>query len=102
MSELLVKSYATTGIHPLDKSRMLKRLQHQGESPATNLVSPLIIDHIKELRYAANTKPNAVVRSKRLLVSPGKSVTTADVTVLSRHAAGPSRAVHQLHPTKKQ
>lgn len=100
INELLVKSFAATGIHPLNKDRIMAKVSH-AHAPQTDMVSPLVIEHLENLRTEANKKPDARVRAKRLLVSPGKSVSPQDVQA-SHCQAGPSRVARKLIPAKKR
>lgn len=72
---LIVNAFAATGIYPLNKDRVLAKITHVNSSH-TDIVSPLVIRHLEHLQEQCNTKPNTSVRAKRLLVSPGKSVTS--------------------------
>lgn len=92
---LIVNAFAATGIYPLNKDRVLAKITHVN-SPHTDMVSPLVIRHLEHLREQCNTKPNAPVRAKRLLVSPGKSVTSQDVQPST------SGVARQLIPSKKR
>jgi hypothetical protein len=97
LKEMIKNAFETTGIYPINKQRVLDKLERPFREPATDLVSPMVIKHLQELRESAATKPDAVPRGRRMLVSPGKSLCPADL--LNRPST--SGIVKKKKPTAK-
>ena len=60
IKDLLITSFKATGIHPLNRIRVIDKLQHADILPsAAHLVSPTVIEHLQSLREGAGKKPGA-------------------------------------------
>lgn len=82
LSELAISGFRACGIYPLNKERIIAKLNQRevpvGASPR-KIVSPLVIEHLRTIREEAAAKPTRP-RAKRCLAEPGQSVTIADLT----------------------
>jgi len=47
--------------------------------PADDLVSPLVLEHLRQIRESAATNPNAARRGKRVQMEPGKSISLQEL-----------------------
>ena len=69
--ELAVAGFRGTGIYPLNSDRVISKLKKDDVKPAYDLVSQMVLEHIRELRESAK-KPSATTRGKRVSVEPGE------------------------------
>ncbi|XP_065664792.1 uncharacterized protein LOC136086420 [Hydra vulgaris] len=84
MQEFAVNGFKTSGIYPLNRKKIIdKILKADVSTSSQNLVSPLVLERLKELREASAKKPGAVLRGEKVKVLPGKSVSLDDVAVSS-------------------
>nr|XP_047138171.1 uncharacterized protein LOC124814460 isoform X1 [Hydra vulgaris] len=84
IQEFAVNGFKTSGIYPLNRKKIIDKILRADISTSfQNLVSPLVLERLKELREACAKKPGAVLRGKKVKVSPGKSVSLDDVAVSS-------------------
>ena len=47
--------------------------------PAHHLVSPLVLEHLRQIRESAATNPNATCHGKHVQVEPGKSISLQEL-----------------------
>lgn len=87
--QLVVAGFRATGIYPMDKERILRKITHEEVTSAHNLVSPLVLQHLRELRESASTNPNATRRGKRVQVEPGKSISLGELVAASTSSGTP-------------
>lgn len=73
-----VSGFRATGIHPLNRQKVINKISKP--EAATNLVSPMLIEHLAQLREASAKKPGAARRGKVVQVSPGKSISMDNIT----------------------
>ncbi|XP_065639662.1 uncharacterized protein LOC136072385 [Hydra vulgaris] len=84
IQEFAVHRFKTSGIYPLNRKKIIKKILRADISTSSqNLVSPLVLKRLKELREASAKKPGTVLRGKKVKVSPGKSVSLDDLAVSS-------------------
>ena len=69
-SEWAKSGFRTTGIYPLDRDQVLRKLKHSDKTDASHLVSPILIDRLRELRESNTKKSNRGRRGKAILVIP--------------------------------
>lgn len=88
----MISGFSATGIYPIDRQRVLKRLRRETteeDMQATkDLVSDTLLEKLKEIRAPPPQAENAPVRRKRVHLTPGKSHTQA---VYRDQEAGPSK-----------
>lgn len=82
--DFAINGFKTTGIHPLNRQKVIDKLTRKDLSPSQHLVNSMVLQRLTELREASAKKPGSIQRGKAVLVSPGKSVSMDDI------AAGPS------------
>ncbi|KAK4329449.1 hypothetical protein Pmani_000206 [Petrolisthes manimaculis] len=72
--ELAVAGFRATGIYPIDKDHIMRKITNENVESAHDLVSPLVLEHLRQIREFAANKTNATRRGKRVQVEPGKSI----------------------------
>lgn len=73
----LVSSFKATGIFPLNREQVLRKLPEEVAQPEVeNVVRDQLTDFLKQQRYGSSSEPTR--KKKRLQVEPGKSVSTVD------------------------
>ncbi|KAK4326941.1 hypothetical protein Pmani_002545 [Petrolisthes manimaculis] len=75
MDELAV----ATGIYPIDKDHIMRKITNENVKSAHDLVSPLVLEHLRQIRESAANNPNATRRGKCVQVSPGKSISLQEL-----------------------
>lgn len=93
--DFAINGFKTTGIHPLNRQKVIDKLTRKDLSPSQHLVNPMVLERLTELREAAAKKPGSIQRGKSVLVSPGKSVSRDGI------AAGPSGSRSQSKGSAK-
>lgn len=95
MSQNIKSGFASSGIFPTDRNRVLTKLIPSGRSQPLNneALNDSFTEIMKKQTATINTETRK--RTKRLDVPPGKSVALADLEFLRRPNSdpGPSRAV---------
>lgn len=82
--------FRTTGIFPLNRQEILRKLPVAILPSDAHLVSPIIIDHLNRMRESAATNPSAVRRGKAVKVQAGKSVSLEEVNAAASATASTS------------
>lgn len=52
-AEKAVAGFKATGIYPLDSDHIVRKLRHEEAKPAYDLVTQMVLDHLRELRESA-------------------------------------------------
>lgn len=72
--ENIKAGFRKCGLHPLDKTPILKRLPQASNESLSNSVSEVFTEHLRQLRHGDNEAPPRKMRRKRLDVVPGRSI----------------------------
>ena len=75
--ENLMSGFRASGIYPLNRHQVLKRLPEQSTSDVADTVAQSVLEHLKEMRGLAE-KTNQKKRT-RMMVEAGKSIAHEDI-----------------------
>lgn len=77
----VVAGFKACGLVPLNKEEVLKRIPRNMQDSSTEIWSRALIDKLEETRKSESPKSSALsTRGKRLMVRPGKSLTSASTS----------------------
>lgn len=90
-SNLSKAGFRGCGIYPFDPEHVLQKVRRDDKDkyPPSEYVSPNLLQYLKETREAS-VRHQQRPRSKRINVEPGKSVTLADLEILSTPRTQPA------------
>lgn len=72
MARNIKSGFRASGVYPLDKNEVLKRLPDKNVAVDESLLSSALKQHLNEMRFAKAKNPEP--KRKRMMVEPGKSV----------------------------
>ena len=94
-SDNLISGFRTTGLWPLNKEEVLRKLPHSdnddnGDNPNES-VSDAFVTYLKDVRYGDQGEPaNKRVRRKMVGIEPGKSIGSVNINSKDEPTAGAS------------
>ena len=93
-----VSGFKTTGLFPVNRTRVICKLTKNDMSPSHSLVSPMLMAKLRELREASDKRTGLSRRGRAINISPGKSVSQVGIT----NTAGPSGVGRRTQSTKRK
>ena len=94
----LISGFRTTGLCPLNKEEVLRKLPHSdnGNDP-NDSVSGAFVTYLKEVRYGDESEPTTKrTRRKVVGVEPGQSIGTVNIHATDGQTPGPSTAAPNI------
>lgn len=90
MKESAINGFKKSGIHPLDRDKVLSVLPQLVEDDLdTSLISDSFLEYLKEIRYPVLTEKKRG-KKKKISVEPGRSIGVEDLAVIAANESGPS------------
>ncbi|KAK4327537.1 hypothetical protein Pmani_002018 [Petrolisthes manimaculis] len=77
--ELAVAGFRATGIYPIDKDHIMRKITNENVKSAHDLVSPLVLEHLRQIKESAANNPNATRCGKCVQVELGKSISLQEL-----------------------
>lgn len=80
-SENLVSGFRACGIVPLDSNAVLKKFPEENaeNNVPQDTISKIVVEYLDKYKYSHGTKTTARGKKKKISVTPGKSVSAADL-----------------------
>lgn len=78
-SDNIKSGFSATGIYPLNREKVLKRLPDETNSSTSSIIPQVLHDLFKESRFGSKTGGAKNCKRKRYNIEPGRSVTEANM-----------------------